>query len=183
LRQSAWDLAKANVGRVYASAPFSISTALVTVIAGGIAAILSFGREPIEVAVIAVVVGAVAILLCLLSVFIFQVSVAALRQRNELRACLETVERLDPAQISARLSDFARRADDLLADCKANGGYTREHQAQGEAWTREVVEFLSAHCATERALAFAAASRDAGPFIPRLRKRIAVLDTIIGSVS
>jgi hypothetical protein len=179
LDESAWELAKNNTAGVYKSAAFSIATAGVSVLAGAGAAGLSSDRSAEEVVAISIVIGLAGIFVCLAAVLVFQVAVAPLRQRNELRQTWDGVGLLGSDGIAVRLTDFAREGDDLLSHCKA-GGYTSQDKSAVDNWTKEVVAFLSEQCDADLAKKFTLASRGTAPLVGRLEKRINALDEIVG---
>jgi hypothetical protein len=178
LEQSAWKLAKANTAGVYRSAAFNISTALIFLLAGTIATAASSGGESKEVATVGLLAGLAGLICCVAAVLIFQVAAAPLRQRDELRQAWRRLGRPEVPPVPVALTDFSRRADDLLRKCKA-AGFTTNDEETLETWTREVVLFLSRYCNQHSAQAFALASRHSGSFFVRLEKRLAALEEII----
>lgn len=182
LDESAWELAKANTAGVYGSGAFGIATTVVSVLTGAIAAWASSGGEPEEGIVVGVIAGLGGLLVCLLTVLLFEIGAAPLRQRNELRQAFESQDQLDDSQVLISLIDFLRRGEDHLSECRVRD-FTTGDEAKLEDWTREVVDFLGRHCEERPARDFALASRGSSTFLARLEKRLAALGAIVASAS
>jgi|SRR5215211_491587 len=166
-KESAWELAKANSAAVYQSSQFNSATTGVSVLAGATAVLLTFGGDAAEVVAASVIAGLGAIMGCLASVLFFQAVAAPLRQRNELRRLLSSSDQLEDPEVLVALTDFSRRADDLLSECRAVD-FTARHEDALETWTREVVEFFGRNRQPGSAQAFALASKGSGSFLDRL---------------
>lgn len=181
LHESAWALAKKNTAAVYGSGSFSIATALISVLTAAIAGLLSFEEDVVKVVLVSLAVGLAGIAVCLAAVFAFQIAAAPLRQRNELRAAWSSPDQLETPEVLVALTDFSRRADDLLSECRVEG-YTSTHEQELEKWTQEVVAFLGRHCEAHLAQEFALASKGSETFVVRLEKRLVALNSIAASL-
>jgi hypothetical protein len=180
--QSAWRLAKTNAIGVYTSAPFNLATGMASVVVAASVALLSYGDKPLKVGLLAVAAGLGLYLLCYASVLAFQLAVAPIRQRDELRHLMHSGEQPSPAEVAAQVSDLARRGEDLLQGGRSGGGLTAHQRDEVEQWTSEVARFLSRHCAGAAPIEFSQASRGTAPLLGKLEDRLEILDRLVESL-
>jgi len=181
LTESAWQRALSAARRVYPSTEFEVAAALMTIIAGAIAAVASADKGTTIQIAIPVLGGAVALLMTFAVVLAFQLVAAPIRQRNELRAAWSRPEPepAQPVNVGVALSDLRRRGKDLINGFSFRGGYNAEDEEAVESWTRETVQFLSERCDPASAKQFIDASRGEEHFVPSVEARVRALDLII----
>jgi hypothetical protein len=85
LTESARTRARRDAARVYPSTEFEVAAALMTIIAGSIAAVASASDNATTQIALPIIGGAISLLLTFGAVWCIQLAVAPLRQRNELR--------------------------------------------------------------------------------------------------
>lgn len=182
LHESAWKRATTDAARTYPTTGFEIAAALVTLIFGAVAAVVSAGENTTAQIAVPVIGGALALSLTFGIVFIAQLIRAPLQQRNELRQhwTRPEPEPVQPVDVGLSLRDFRRRGDDLINSFRQ--GYHTEDEETGERWTQEVIEFLSKHVEPSIAKTFIDASRSETSFLPSLEVRVAALNGIIDEV-
>lgn len=182
LTESAWLRAKSNAAGVYGSAAFSIALGLGALLAIPPAVLLADDGASTAVKVgVPVLTGAAVILIMLVAVLVFQVLVAPIRQRNELRLVLAEASPPKPPHVPLKLRNFRRRGQDLLRRLGPEG-YTAGDQQAIERWTEETVDFLSEHGDAELATSFIEASGPQMHLIPSLEKRVAALDAMLAEM-
>jgi hypothetical protein len=175
LSESAWRRAKRDTTGVYRSATFSLSVAVLGLLAAAIAGLKTSGHADTETqALVPLAFGLGAVAVGCLAVLVFEVVAAPLRQRDELRRVWVSSDPVDPELV---LRDLRRRGRDLLADL--GGPDFSLDSVSVETWTSEVVEFLGAHGDREQAERFLDASDGERGLVPALESRLTVLDEIV----
>ena len=191
LTESAWNRATAGAAHVYKSVAFQVATALLTILAGAIAAVAAADENTTRQIAVPVVCGVAALLIAFLAVFFVQLLTAPLQQRNELRAAWTVPvagEQPRPFSLELELRQFYRRGDDLAMRLEQRGNSTRADRDAATAWADEVGEVLAEHAPEELARIFMEAGTGAklggaaaGP-ITRLRARVDALHTVLGQL-
>jgi hypothetical protein len=181
LTESAWSRAKADTSAAYKSAEFNISLALLAVLAGGAAVVMTDGREDTATRTAGpILAGVAAIVLALIAVLAFQVAMTPFRQRDELRKRWSSSAPPSSHVVELKLRNLRRKGEDLLRALKA-GSLGTNGQKAVETWTEETFAFMSEHCDPALATQFIDASRGTTPFIPSVAKRLHALDRVIES--
>jgi len=183
LEETALERALSGTRRILTSAAFNLGVGGAVVITGAAAGLETYGDDPVPIALTAVGIGLAVYLISSLTVFIFQLGLAPVRQRNDLRRAMRSVNRISSEEVVGRVCDFARKGDDLLQQLKAAGGYTPEQGDEVERWTDEVASFLPLYCGGKSATEFSGASRGASRLVAKLEARIAVLDALTDSLT
>lgn len=177
LHESAWGRAKADAAGAYRSATFALCVGVLGLFASAVAGLVSFdGRDPKTSALALLAFGLATIAFGCLSVLVFQIGAAPLRQRNELRKAWPSQESIDP---DLRLKDLHRRGRDLLAGLGA-AAFTLDSD-KVEDWTTEVVKWLGAHGSPEQTDSFLDSSADNGGTVSALTSRLETLNEIVDS--
>jgi hypothetical protein len=180
LNESAWQRAIASARRVYPSTEFEVAAALMTIIAGSIAAVASAGADTTIQIAIPILGGAVALLMTFAVVLAFQLVAAPIRQRNELRRAWGPAEPVKPINIELTLRNERRKASGFYrVNRRGTVVRTKEDEQGAEEWTNRVVGLLSEHVDADAAREFIEAPKDADGFKARLDAQAAALDHII----
>ena len=180
LNESAWQRAAAAAGRVYPSTEFEVAAALMTIIAGAIAAVTSASENTTTQIAVPILGGAVALLMTFAVVFGFQLIAAPVRQRNELRTAWEAPE-TETVNVGLTLGNMHRKGTELVHRF-APIGIGRPEEEEIEQWADEVVAFLAKHAPEASTQTFIAAGEsESGPVL-RLNARLQALQQIIDSL-
>lgn len=179
LTESAWRKAKQDAGRIYPSTEFEVAAALMTIIAGAVAAVASAGENTTTQIAAPIIGGAVALLLTFGVVWFVQLAAAPVRQRDALRAAWSPPEPIQTVDLGLTLRNERRKGDDLVKSLSAGIGYTTSDEKAGEEWTGGVIEILSSHEDPEAAKQFIEASKGVDSFTRQMRARVEALDQII----
>jgi hypothetical protein len=178
LTESAWQRALSAARRVYPSTEFEVAAALMTIIAGAIAAVASADKDTTIHIAIPILGGAVALLMTFAVVLAFQLVAAPIRQRNELRAAW-TVPEIETVNVDLTLRNAHRRGNELAQLLEAREGIARGHREEIDAWTEEVVALLAAHLPNSAGQQFIAAGQNQNGPVRRLRLRVNALQQIV----
>lgn len=178
LNESAWQRAIAAARRVYPSTEFEVAAALMTIIAGAIAAGASAGEDTTTQIAIPVLGGTVALLMTFAVVLGFQLVAAPIRQRNELRAAWNVAE-IETVNVDLTLRNAHRRGNELAQRFEQRMAISALNREEAEAWTEEVVALLAAHVPEEMGQRFIAAGNDESRPVARLRRHVDTLQTLI----
>lgn len=180
LNESAWQRAIASARCVYPSTEFEVAAALMTIIAGSIAAVASAGADTTIQIAVPILGGAVALLMTFMVVLVFELVAAPIRQRNELRRACGSTEPVKPINIELTLRNERRKASGFYR-VRQDGGIIRSsaNEKGAEEWTNRIVGLLSEHLDADAAREFIEAPRGIDGFKGRLDAQAAALDRII----
>ena len=178
LTESAWRRAKEDAAGVYPTTAFQIGGALVTLIAGAIAAVVSANESTSIQIAVPVLGGAVALGMTFLAVLIFQLAAAPVRQRNALRANWPTSAPRKSLNVEIALRNLHRKGDDLATRLEKEG-YAEEDREKVDAWAEEVVALMTDNVPDDATRKFLEAGDEESGFISRLRVRVATLWVVI----
>lgn len=184
LTESAWRKAKQDASRIYPSTEFEVAAALMTIIAGAIAAVVAASENTTTQIAAPIIGGAVALLITFGVVFAVQLAAAPVRQRNELREAWDPGESVRPIDIELTLRNERRKASGFYRRTPRGGGWvqTQEHEKAAEEWTNRIVGLLSEHVDEDSAREFIEAPRNADGFKAGLDAQTAALDRIIAKL-
>lgn len=180
LNESAWQRAIASARRVYPSTEFEVAAALMTIIAGAIAAVAAANGSTMAQVAIPILGGAVALLMTFVVVLVFELVAAPIRQRNELRRSWNGAEPVQPINIELTLRNERRKASGFYRVRQGGGIIRSSADEQGaEEWTNRVVGLLTEHVNADAAREFIEAPRGIDGFKGRLDAQAAALDHIV----
>lgn len=181
LTESAWRRARSESVRIYPSTEFEVAAALMTIIAGAVAAVASAGETITAQIAVPIVGGAVALLFAFGVVFAVQLVAAPIRQRDELRRAWSRPEPqpVQPVNVELTLRNERRKGGDLLNSFVGALGHTTADELAVEEWTEGLVDLLSEHLDADAAKRFIEATKHVSRFSDQLDARLRALDEII----
>lgn len=177
LNESAWQRAIASARGVYPSTEFEVAAALMTIIAGSIAAVASASGDTTTQIAIPILGGAVALLMTFVVVLAFELVAAPIRQRNDLRRAWSVPE-VKTVNIGLTLRNLHRKGGELTHR-GTSMGISRRDEMKMEEWADGVVDFLVAHVPEDLAQAFIAAGAAEAAAGRRLQAQLNALQQII----
>lgn len=187
LNESAWQRAIAAARRVYPSTEFEVAAALMTIIAGSIAAVVSASGDATVRIAVPILGGAVALLMTFAVVLVFELVAAPIRQRNELREAWEPSPAIETVNVDLTLRNGHRRGNELAQRLEQRlaikRGIGADERQEAEAWTEEIVALLAAHAPESMGQRFIAAGSDEPKLVARLRRRVDTLQGLINERS
>jgi hypothetical protein len=179
--ETAWQRAKKDAAGAYKTQTFMVACTLVPTLFGAFAAIVADG-EGTGVQVAAAVIGAAAaLLLIFVVVFLAQLVMAPLRQRNELRDRASEQDDGKPTNVEMDLRNLHRKGNELAQKYAGKDTLPAYDEQVAQDWTDEVADLLQGNVSDEDGKKFLAAGQDTEDAVPRLRRRVDALGQIIAA--
>jgi hypothetical protein len=178
LTESAWQRAKQDAARIYPSTEFEVAAALMTIIAGAIAAVAAAGENITTQIAAPIIGGALALLVTFGVAWFVQLAAAPVRQRNELRDAWSVPE-IETVNVDLALRDAFRKGNDLAKFLEQRQAYSRGNREEAQDWADDVVALLAGNVPDEAARDFLATGGGESSFVRQLRQQVTALQKII----
>jgi hypothetical protein len=178
LTEGAWDRAVRAASGNYRTTAFGVTTTLATIILGAVAAVLAAGKTVTAQIAVPIIGGAVAVALCFGLLFLFELIVAPVRQRDELRRSWSTGSE-DVVNVEVELRNLYRKGDEQMVRFDARTGHTRSQGKAAEEWADQVVTLMTGRLPEDKIRRFLAAGNGVPGSGRRLREQLDSLRSII----